>query len=47
MKINKQAVEIVVGATIGLLIRKQMVNKGMVKSFWKPGMIRKPGTFNK
>ena len=52
MKINKQevlfATEVVVGTAIGLFLRKKMVEKGMIKSFFTPNiLIRKPGTFRK
>ena len=40
-------VSAVVGTVIGLAIRKKMVDTGMVKSFWLPGLIRKPGTYRK
>ena len=38
--------EVVVGLVIGLTLRKKMVDKGMIESFFKPNfLIRKPGTF--
>ncbi len=35
----------VAGAAIGLFLRKKMADNGMIKSFWSPCMIRKPGTY--
>ena len=49
---NKQVIrfvaEIVVGVAIGSVIRKKMVDAGMIKSFFTPNiLVRKPGTFTK
>lgn len=37
----------VAGGIIGLSIRKKMYNAGMIKSFWLPCLIKKPGTYSK
>lgn len=35
----------VVGGIIGTVIRKKMHDAGMIKSFWLPCAIKKPGTY--
>lgn len=39
------AVGFVVGGVFGVVTRKKMHSAGMVKSFWLPGAIKKPGTY--
>ena len=37
----------VVGGAVGLVTRKKMYDTGMIKSFWFPCVIKKPGTYRR